>query len=157
MDSRTDYFSPSILYSSKNLFILENFNCNYVLWDLKGISGSHDEEVFDWLISSDLLPLNDPDIPIFLNHSSSIHSSLKSPLFPSSLSWELLQNLGSNHNPVLLILLLSSLFRPNVGPPFINFQKACWDDFAFHFDSYCASQKNFCLFLFPLLQLSLLH
>ena len=37
-DSRTDFFSPSILSSSRNPFILEDFNCHHPLWDSKGIS-----------------------------------------------------------------------------------------------------------------------
>ena len=61
-NSRTDSFSPSILYSSRNLFILGNVNCHRPLWDSKGSSEPRGEEVFDWVISSDLLPLNNPDI-----------------------------------------------------------------------------------------------
>ena len=62
-NSRTDSFSPSILYTSRNLFILENVNCHHSLWDPKGSSYPRGQEVFDWVISSDLLPLNNPDIP----------------------------------------------------------------------------------------------
>ena len=32
-DGRTDSFSPSILPSSRNLFILGDFNCHHLLWD----------------------------------------------------------------------------------------------------------------------------
>ena len=32
-DGRTDSFSPSILSSSRNLFILGDFNCHHPLWD----------------------------------------------------------------------------------------------------------------------------
>ena len=32
-DDTTDFFSPSILPSSKNLFILGDFNCHHPLWD----------------------------------------------------------------------------------------------------------------------------
>ena len=63
-DGRTDSFSPSILPSSRNLFILGDFNCHHPLWDSRGTSDPRGEEVFDWVISSDLLPLNDPDTPI---------------------------------------------------------------------------------------------
>ena len=35
-DGRTNSFSPSILPSSRNLFVLGDFNCQYPLWDLKG-------------------------------------------------------------------------------------------------------------------------
>ena len=69
------------------------------------------EEVFDWVISSDLLPLNDPDTPT-LAHRSSPDISFA----PSSLalfcSWKVLQDLGSNHLPILPSIPLSPVFRP---------------------------------------------
>ena len=38
LDGRTDSFSPTILPSSRNLFILGDFNCHHPLWDSKGTS-----------------------------------------------------------------------------------------------------------------------
>ena len=67
---RTDSFSPFILPSSRNLFILGDFNCHHPFWDSKGTSDPHGEEVFNWVISSDLLPLIDPDTPTLLHRSS---------------------------------------------------------------------------------------
>ena len=87
-DSRTDSFSPSIYFSSRNFFILGNFNCHHPLWDSRGTSDSRGEEVFDWVISSDLLPLNDSDIPTLL-------------LWQSLLSWHFLCSLLSR--PLLLL------------------------------------------------------
>ena len=40
IDSRTDSFSPAILSSSRNLFILGEFSCRHPLWDSKGTSDS---------------------------------------------------------------------------------------------------------------------
>ena len=37
-DGRTDSFSPSILPSSRNLFILGDFNCHHPLWDSRDTS-----------------------------------------------------------------------------------------------------------------------
>ena len=141
MDGRTDYFSPSIL-PSRNLIILGDFYSHHPLWDSRGTSDPFGEEVFDWVISSDLLPLNDPDTPTLPQRSSGSRSSPDISFAPSSLafsgSWEVVQDLGSNHLPILLsqdlgsnhlpILLsvpLSLVFRPNEGPPSFNFQKAC--------------------------------
>ena len=45
------------------------------LWDSRGISDPRREEVFDWVISSDRLPLNDPDTPILLHHFTGSRSS----------------------------------------------------------------------------------
>ena len=62
-DGRTDFFSPSILSSFRNHFILGNFNCHHTLWDSRVTSDPRGEELLDWIISSDLLLLNDPDTP----------------------------------------------------------------------------------------------
>ena len=105
------------------------------------------EEVFDWVISSDLLPLNDPDTPTLLHRSSGSRSSPDISFAPSTLafscSWEVLQDLGSDHLPILLSIPLSPVFRPNERPPSFNFQKARWDDFASYFDSHCPSAKEY--------------
>ena len=134
-DGRTDSFSPSILSFSRNLFILGDFNCHHPLWDSRVASDPSGEEVFDWVISSDLFPLNDPDTPTLLHRSSGSRSSgsRSSPdisFVPSSslvlsCSWEVLQDLGSDHLPILLSVPLSPIFCPNKRPPSFNFQKAC--------------------------------
>ena len=53
---------------------------------LKRYFNPHWEEVFDWVISSDLLPLNDPDTPTLLHRSSGSGSSLNIFFTPSSLA-----------------------------------------------------------------------
>ena len=55
----------------------------------------------------------------------------------------MLQDLGSDHLPILLSIPLSPGYRHNEGPPSFNFQKACWDDFAFYFDSHCPSAEEY--------------
>ena len=147
MDGRTDSFSPSILPSSRNLFILGDFNCHHPLWDSRGTSDPRGEEVFDWVISSDLLPLNDPDTPTLLHRSSGSRSSPDISFAPSTLafscSWEVLQDLGSDHLPILLSIPLSPIFHPNERPPSFNFQKARWDDFASYFDSHFPTAEEY--------------
>ena len=150
-----DSFSPSILPSSRNLFILGDFNCHHPLWDSRDTSDPHGEEEFDWVISSDLLPLNDPDTPTLL-HRSSPNISFASSSLTFSCSWEVLQDLGSDHLPILLFVPLSQAYPPNQRPPSFNFQKARWDGFASYFDSHCPSAEEYSsLSLFPLLLLSL--
>ena len=144
---RTDSFSPSILPSTRNLFILGDFNCHHPLWDSRGTSDPRGEEVFDWVISSDLLPLNDRDTPTLLHRSPGSRSSPDISFAPSSLalscSWEVLQDLGPDHLPILLSIPLSPVFRPNERPPSFNFQKACWDGFASYFNPHCPSAKEY--------------
>ena len=109
--------APSILFPSRNLFILGDFNCHHSIWDSRGTSDPRGEEVFDWVISSDLLPLNDPDTPTLLRRSSGSRSYPDISFAPSSLvfscSWEVLQDLGSDHPPILLSIPLSPVFCPN--------------------------------------------
>ena len=140
-DGRTNYFSPSILLFSRNLFILGDFNCHYSFWDSRGTSDPRGEEVFNWVISSDLLSLNDPDTPSLLHRFSPDISFVPSTL-AFSCSWEVLQDLGSGHLPILLSVPFSPVYRPNERPPSFNFQKARWDGFASYFDSHCPSAEE---------------
>ena len=86
------------------------------LWDSRGTSDPGGEEVFDWVISSDLLPLNDPDTPTLLHRSTGSRSSpdISFALFYLALScsWEMLQDLGSHHLPILPSVPLSPSFAP---------------------------------------------
>ena len=105
------------------------------------------EEVFDWIISSDLLPLNDPDTPTLLHRSSGSRSSPDISFAPSSLalscSKEVLQDLGSDHLPILLSITLSPVFCPDERAPSFNFQKARWDGFASYIDSHCPPAEEY--------------
>ena len=148
---------PSLpqFFSPPEIFILGDSNCHHPLWDSRGTSNPHWEEVFDSVISSDLLPLNDPDTPTLLHCSSSDISFASS--FALSCSWEVLQDLSFDHLPVLLFVPLSPTCHPNESLPSFNFQKARWDGFTSYIDSHCPSAEEFSfLFLFLLLLLSLL-
>ena len=159
-DGRTDSFSPSILPSSTNLFILGDFNCHHPLWDSRVTSEPHGVEVFDWVISSDPLPLNDPDTPTLLHRSSGSRSSPVISFAPSSLalscSWEVLQDLGSDHLPILLSVPLSLWsFAPMSAPLPSIFRKLAGMGLPPTLTLTVLQQKNTCLFLFPLLLHSL--
>ena len=131
------------------------------LWDSRGTADSRREKVFDCVISSNLLPLNDPDIPTLLHCSSGSRSFSDISFAPSSRalscswdlfnflgSWEVLQNLGSDHLPILISVPLYPIFRPDERPPSFNFQKACWDGFVSYFDSHCPAEEYSSLSLF---------
>ena len=62
-------------FNNRNLFILGDFNCHHPLWRSKGTSDSRVEEIFNWVISSKLLPLNDLYIPTLFHRSSGSRSS----------------------------------------------------------------------------------
>ena len=55
----------------------------------------------------------------------------------------MLQDLGSDHLPILLSVPLSLVFRLNECPLTFNFQKARWDDFVSYFDSHCPSAEKY--------------
>ena len=124
MNSRTDSFSPFILPSSRNLFILGNFNCHHSFWDSKDTFDLPGKKVFDQVISSVLLPLNDHDTPTLLHCFSGNRSSPNISFAPFSLalscSWEVLQDLGSDHLPILLTVSLSGL-PPQLACPILQF------------------------------------
>ena len=102
---------------------------------------------FDRVTSSDLLPLNDFDIPTLLHRSSGSRSypEISFSLFSLALScsWEVLQKLCSDHLPILPAVPLSPVFRPNKHLPSLNFRKAPWNNFAFYFDSHCSSAEEY--------------
>ena len=111
-------------------------------------------EVFDWIISSNLHLLNDPDIPTLLDRFSGTCTSHDISFAPFSLALscyrKVLQDLGSNHLPFLITIPLSPVFCPNEHLPSYNFQKAHWDDFAFYFDSHCPDAEEYSSLSFSL-------
>ena len=102
---------------------------------------------FDRVTSFDLLPLNNFDTPTLFHCSSGSRSypDISFALFSLALSypWEVLQNLCSNHLPILLTIPLSPVFRLNELLPSLNFQKARQDDFAFDLDYHCPSAEEY--------------
>ena len=118
-DDKTDFFSAFILTPPSILFTVEDFNCHHSLWDSKGIFDPRGEEVFDRVNSSDLFPLNGPDIPTLL-HRSSPDIFFAPFSFVLSCSWEVIQDLGSDH---LLILLSSSGLSPQLASSILQFSQ----------------------------------
>ena len=75
---------------------------------------------------------------------------LRSPLIPP-LFWEILQNLGSDHLPILQIIPLSPVFRPNERPLPLIFRKLAGMTLPFTLTLTVLVQKN--TRFFPLLLL----
>ena len=105
-DGRTDFISPSILSSPRNFFILGYFNCHHLLWYSRGTSDPRGEEVFDWVISSDLLPsmtLTHPPFSI-------------APLLASPLLLLLLLFLAPGRCFRTLVLTIYQFYYPSLSP-----------------------------------------
>ena len=155
-----DSFFPSILPSSRDLFILGDFNCHHPLWDSKVTSDPRGENVFDWLISPDLLPLNDPDTPTLLHRSLAVAPLLTFPLplllspFLASgrcfRSWVL-----TTYHFLYLSLSLRS-FAPTSIPLSSIFRKFAKMTLPPTLTLTVLQHRNIRLFLFPLLLLSAL-
>ena len=112
------------------------------------------EEVFDWVICSDLLPINNPDISTLL-YRSSHYISFASSSLALSCSWEVFQDLGSDHLPILLYVPLSPWsFVPMSVLPLSIFSKLARMTFLLTLTLTVLLQRNTRLFLFPLLLLS---
>ena len=160
MDGRTEFFSLSIFLSPRNLFILRDFYCHHPLWDSRGTSDPRGEEVFDWVISSELLPYTDPKTPTLLHCSTGSHSSPEifcaSSTQALSCFWEVLQHLGSDHLPILLSVPLSPVISPNERPLFSTFRNLAGMTLSLTLTPTVLVQKNIRLSLFPLLLLFLL-
>ena len=101
-DGKIDSFSPSIFSSSRNLFILGGFICHPSFWDSKSTS---DPRGRNYSIGLSLLTSSPSMTLIYLPFF--IAPLLTSPPLLPSCSWEVLQDLGSNHLPILLTILLS--------------------------------------------------
>ena len=104
--------------------------------------------------------LNDPDTPTLLHRSSGSRSSPDISFAPFTLafscSWEMLQDLGSDHLSILLSVPLSPVFHPNGLSPLPSiFRKLAGMTLPLTLTLTVLQQRNTRLFLFPLLLLSL--
>ena len=158
-DGRTKSFSPSILFSSRNFFILGDFNCYHSLWDSKGTSDLREEEVFDWFISSDLLPLNEPDIPTILYRCSGSRSYPEISFAPSSLLFPVPVRCFRTRvlikYPFFYLSLSLRSFAPTSVPLPSTFRKLARMTLPSTLTPTVLLLRNTRLFLFPLLLLSL--
>ena len=130
-NNKTDSFSASNFSSSRNFCTLGDFNCHQPLWESKGTSDPHGKEVLDWIISSDLFPLNDPDTSTLLHCSSgsrcSSHISFASFSLAVCCSWEVLRNLSTNCTNCILFSGLS----PQRTYSFLQFSESSLGSFCF--------------------------
>ena len=79
-DSRPKSFSPFLLPSSSpTTYIFGDFNSHHSSWDSHLPEDQSGKDLFDWLLSSDLLPLNNPEHHTLLYRATGNRSSLTSP------------------------------------------------------------------------------
>ena len=69
-DSRPKSFSPFLLPSSPTTYIFGDFNSHHSSWDSHSSEDHSGKDLFDWLLSSDLLPLNNPEHHTLLHRAT---------------------------------------------------------------------------------------
>ena len=75
-DSRPKSFSPFLLSSSPTTYIFGDFNGHQSFWDFHTPEDQSGKDLFDWLLSFDLLPLNKPE------HYTPLHRATKNRSSP---------------------------------------------------------------------------
>ena len=99
------------------------------------------KDLFDWLLSSDLLPLNNPEHHTLLHRATGNRSSPDLSLVPartaSKCTWQTLPDLGSDHLPISITIPTSPIINSFHRPPLFNYNKARWDDYLTYIDTHC--------------------
>ena len=107
-DSHPKSFSPFLLPSSPTTYIFSDFNSHHSSWDSHSPEDQSGKELFDWLLSSDLLPLNNPEHHTLLHCATGNQSSPDLSLVPariaSKCTWQTLPDLGSDHLPISITI-----------------------------------------------------
>ena len=153
-DSCPKSFSPFLLPSSPTTYIFGDFNSHHSSWDSHSSENHSGKDLFDWLLSSDLLPLNNPKHHTLLHRATRNRSSPDLSLVPAQIAskctWQTLPDLGSDHLPISITIPTSPLINSFHRPPSFNYNKTRWDDYLTYIDTHCPTPSNFTtLFLKP--------
>ena len=138
-DSRPKSFSP-FLPSSPTTYIFGDFNSHHSSWDSHSPEDHSGKDLFDWLLSSDLLPLNNPEHHTLLHCATGNRSSPDLSLVPARLAskctWQTLPDLGSDHLPISITIPTSPIINSFHRPPSFNYNKARWDEYLTYIDTH---------------------
>ena len=158
-NGRTDSFSPSILPSSRNLFILGDFNCHHPLWDSRVTSDPAGKKY-----STDSSPLISSPSTTLTHPPFSIASVAVAPLLTSLFPPLLLRFLALGRCYKTWVLTTYQFFYPSLSlrsftptsaplpSIFRNLAGMAWPP---TLTLIVLQQRNTRIFLFPLLLLSL--
>ena len=116
--------SPFLLPSSRTTYIFGNFNSHHSFWDSHSLEDQSGKELFDWLLSSDLLPLNNPEHHTLLHRATGNRSSPDLSLvfarIASKCTWQTLPDLDSDHLPISITIPTSPLINSVHRPPYLT-------------------------------------
>ena len=137
-DSHPKLSSPFLLPSSPTTYIFSNFSCHHSSWDSHSPKNQLGKDLFDWLLSSNLLPLNNLDHPTLLHHATGNCSSPdgNSSSCPHSLQMYI-ADLSSDHLPISMTIPTSPLINFISHSPSFNYNKAHWEEYFFYTDTHC--------------------
>ena len=126
-DSRLKSFSPFLLPSSPTTYIFDDFNSHHSSWDSHSPEDQSSKDLFNWLLSSDLLPFNNPEHHTLLHRATGNRSSPDLSLVPvriaSKCTWQTLPDLGSDHLPISITIPTSPLINFIHRPPHLTIIK----------------------------------
>ena len=148
-DSRPKSFPPFLLSSSPTTYIFSDFNCHHSSWESHSPENQLGKDLFDWLLSSDLLPLSNPDHHTFLHRTtgnrSSTDLSLASTPMAFKRTWQTLPDLGSDHLSISTIPT-SPLINSIPRPPSCNHNESRWDNYLTYIDTHFPPPPSFATF-----------
>ena len=149
-DSCPKFFSPFLLPLSPTTYIFGNFNGHYSPWDSHTPEDKSGKDLFDWLLSFDLLPLNNPEHHTLLHRATGNRSSPYHSLVPvqiaSKCTWQTLPDLGSDHLPISISIPTSPLINSIYRSLSFNYNKSRWDDYLTYIDTHSPPPSNFATF-----------
>ena len=120
-----------------------DFNGHHSSWDSHSPEDQLGKDLFDWLLSSNLLPLNNPEHHTLLYRATDNRSSPDLSLVPAQISskctWQIVPDLGSDHLPISITIPTSPLINSIHRPPSFNNNKARWYDYLTYIDTHCPS------------------
>ena len=120
-DSRPKSFLPFFLPSSSTTYIFGDFNGHHSSWDSHSPEDQSGKDLFDWLLSSDLLPINNPEHYTLLHRATGNRSypdlSLIHAQIASKCTWQTLPDLGSDHLPISITISTSPIINSFHRPP----------------------------------------
>ena len=140
-DSRPKSFLPFFLPSSSSTYIFGDFNSHHSSWDSHSPEDQSGKYLFDWLLSSDLLPINNPEHYTLLHRATGNRSYPDLSLVPAQIAskctWQTLPDLGSDHLPISIAIPTSPIINSFHRLPSFNYNKARWDDYLTYIDTHC--------------------
>ena len=128
-------------------FISGDFNCQHSSWDSHRLEDQLGQDLFGWVLSSELLALANPDHITLLHYSIGNRSPPGLSPVPASIASicirQVLPDLGSNLLSVSITIPGYPMGNLASGPLSFNYNKARWDKYLFYKNTHCPPPSIF--------------